>query len=136
MTSVIGHLTGLDFEPEFRNWHSCQPARLFDAPVIDSVANVSFLLHLIICPVGSLICFRINEALPIISKPKQDILRPYLYGPIVIEKENILAWKYESKPNQVIRELKSEGRGSVILSERKSLYTHLYVRLNLLTEAV
>ncbi|KAI1931477.1 DNA topoisomerase [Ophidiomyces ophidiicola] len=39
MTSVIGHLTELDFEPQLRHWQSCPPAQLFDAPVIEGVAK-------------------------------------------------------------------------------------------------
>ena len=31
MTSVLGHLTGLDFETQYRNWSSCNPSQLFDA---------------------------------------------------------------------------------------------------------
>jgi DNA topoisomerase III len=44
MTSVIGHLTGLNFERPFRGWESCPPGTLFDAPVceeVDSVCNSS-----------------------------------------------------------------------------------------------
>ncbi|KAI9881076.1 MAG: DNA topoisomerase [Pleopsidium flavum] len=37
MTSVIGHLNALCFEQRYRNWHSCRPGELFDAPVIESV---------------------------------------------------------------------------------------------------
>ncbi|EEH48875.1 DNA topoisomerase 3 [Paracoccidioides brasiliensis Pb18] len=37
MTSVIGHLTGLDFDSQYRGWNSCPPGRLFDAPVQVSV---------------------------------------------------------------------------------------------------
>ncbi|MCJ1366569.1 DNA topoisomerase [Acarospora aff. strigata] len=37
MTSVIGHLNGLDFEQRYRKWHSCRPGELFDAPVTESV---------------------------------------------------------------------------------------------------
>lgn len=33
MTSVLGHLTGLDFDPAFKGWRSCQPSQLFDAPI-------------------------------------------------------------------------------------------------------
>jgi hypothetical protein len=40
MTSVIGHLTGLDFEPQRRPWTSCPPEQLFYATVVDSVAEV------------------------------------------------------------------------------------------------
>lgn len=32
MTSVLGHLTSLDFDPAFKGWRSCQPSQLFDAP--------------------------------------------------------------------------------------------------------
>lgn len=41
MTSVIGHLYGLDFPQEYRKWHSCRPAQLFDAPVIETIDEVS-----------------------------------------------------------------------------------------------
>ncbi|KAL1971071.1 hypothetical protein VTN77DRAFT_22 [Rasamsonia byssochlamydoides] len=37
MTSVIGHLTGLDFERQYRGWTSCPPSALFEAPVVESV---------------------------------------------------------------------------------------------------
>ena len=40
MTSVIGHLNGLEFEPEYKKWHSCAPERLFDARVIETVDDV------------------------------------------------------------------------------------------------
>ncbi|MCJ1342181.1 DNA topoisomerase [Peltigera leucophlebia] len=37
MTSVIGHLYGLDFRQEFRKWHSCPPGQLFEAPVVETL---------------------------------------------------------------------------------------------------
>lgn len=40
MTSVIGHLTGLDFDQQYRKWNSCPPGQLFEAPVINQVAQV------------------------------------------------------------------------------------------------
>ncbi|PYH95547.1 DNA topoisomerase III [Aspergillus ellipticus CBS 707.79] len=39
MTSVIGHLTGLEFERQYKAWLSCPPAALFEAPVLESVAQ-------------------------------------------------------------------------------------------------
>lgn len=33
MTSVSGHLLGLDFIGSYRNWQACSPMALFDAPV-------------------------------------------------------------------------------------------------------
>lgn len=40
MTSVLGHLTGLDFESAYRGWQSCPPGALFEAPVLDDVDKV------------------------------------------------------------------------------------------------
>ncbi|ETI22040.1 hypothetical protein G647_06111 [Cladophialophora carrionii CBS 160.54] len=31
MTSVLGHLTGLDFDKKYKNWRSCPPSQLFEA---------------------------------------------------------------------------------------------------------
>lgn len=45
MTSVIGHLTGLDFERQYRTWLSCPPSALFEAPVHESVADVCIFAH-------------------------------------------------------------------------------------------
>jgi hypothetical protein len=41
MTSVLGHLTGLEFEPQYKGWKSCSPGQLFDAPVLDIIEEVS-----------------------------------------------------------------------------------------------
>jgi len=41
MTSVLGHLTGLDFEQRYKNWRSCPPGQLFDAPTIITIETVS-----------------------------------------------------------------------------------------------
>lgn len=40
MTSVIGHLTGLDFERQYKGWQSCPPSVLFEAPVNEDVDKV------------------------------------------------------------------------------------------------
>ncbi|OJJ03533.1 hypothetical protein ASPVEDRAFT_53914 [Aspergillus versicolor CBS 583.65] len=37
MTSVLGHLTSLEFERQYKGWTSCPPAMLFEAPVYISV---------------------------------------------------------------------------------------------------
>ena len=42
MTSVLGHLTSLDFEQQYRKWNSCHPGQLFDAPVVEQVDQVRF----------------------------------------------------------------------------------------------
>lgn len=40
MTSVLGHLTSLEFERQYKGWTSCPPAMLFEAPVYVSVDDV------------------------------------------------------------------------------------------------
>ncbi|KAK5055103.1 hypothetical protein LTR84_012851 [Exophiala bonariae] len=39
MTSVLGHLTGLDFDQRYRGWTSCPPSQLFDATTHITVAK-------------------------------------------------------------------------------------------------
>jgi hypothetical protein len=40
MTSVLGHLNGQDFEPEYKKWSSCPPERLFEARITETVDPV------------------------------------------------------------------------------------------------
>lgn len=37
MTSVLGHLTGLDFDPKYKGWKSCPPGQLFDATTLTTI---------------------------------------------------------------------------------------------------
>ena len=37
ITSVLGHLMEHDFDEQHRKWNSCEPIRLFDAPILTSV---------------------------------------------------------------------------------------------------
>jgi len=39
MTSVSGHLMNFEFEDSLRNWNSCQPHQLFDAPLKEGVGK-------------------------------------------------------------------------------------------------
>jgi DNA topoisomerase-3 len=40
MTSVSGHLTAVDFPPDYQNWRYPPPRRLFDAPLQIIIADV------------------------------------------------------------------------------------------------
>lgn len=40
MTSVLGHLTGSDFSPQYKKWQISTCQQLFDAEVVTSVAEV------------------------------------------------------------------------------------------------
>lgn len=48
MTSVLGHLTGSDFTPEFKQWMYPPPDRLFSADIKTEVSDVSNML----CTIG------------------------------------------------------------------------------------
>ncbi|KAJ3084539.1 DNA topoisomerase [Rhizoclosmatium hyalinum] len=39
MTSVSGHLTSLDFPPDYRRWDGCDPSACFEAPVVKTVSK-------------------------------------------------------------------------------------------------
>ena len=41
MTSVLGHLTGLEFQQQYRKWSSCKPGDLFEAAVEETIDDVS-----------------------------------------------------------------------------------------------
>ena len=44
MTSVSGHLTDIQFGPEYNNWSYPPPESLFDAPTFTTVDEVCFLI--------------------------------------------------------------------------------------------
>ena len=39
MTSVSGHLLGLDFDERHRKWYSCEPIQLFEATLVKTCVN-------------------------------------------------------------------------------------------------
>jgi len=41
MTCVSGHLTGVEFHSDYKNWESPPPESLFAAPIITTVQEVS-----------------------------------------------------------------------------------------------
>ncbi|KZO95763.1 prokaryotic type I DNA topoisomerase [Calocera viscosa TUFC12733] len=44
VTSVAGHMTEADFPGEYRSWDSCDPAELFDAPILTTVKKDATLI--------------------------------------------------------------------------------------------
>ena len=48
MTSVSGHLLGMEYPEKFRKWHSCQPIQLFDIPV-QKACNAN-MIPIKVCP--------------------------------------------------------------------------------------
>ena len=38
-TSVIGHIVAQEFNERYKNWHSCAPASLFEAPIVSAIAT-------------------------------------------------------------------------------------------------
>jgi hypothetical protein len=96
MTSVLGHLTGLDFPPEYKDWRHPPPARLFDAPVHVFIPDVRLSLPCFICVLTRK--FRIRKLLPRTSKHKLGRPKRCLSGQIVIEKANISAARFALRP--------------------------------------
>lgn len=41
VTSVSGHVMGMEFSGAYRSWHSCAPLDLFDCPVVRAVSPES-----------------------------------------------------------------------------------------------
>lgn len=142
MTSVIGHLTSLDFERRFRGWTSCSPGDLFEAPVRDSVAEV--------CWPSTYSCstsfsqtkvklksdsvgfwkFRTSPVSQKTSRARRGALELYLSGPIVIGKEKISEQKSVIKHERAMRALKSSEPDSVILKERMSKPEMVHLEYN------
>ena len=69
ITSVTGHLCGIDFDKAYRNWNSCHPSDLFSLPIHKTVKNE---------PLGELLR---NEA------PKHQVL--FIWTDCDLEGENI-----------------------------------------------
>ena len=46
VTSVLGHCFSLDFAPAYRDWDSCDPGELWEAPVVRVPTNGSVLRNL------------------------------------------------------------------------------------------
>lgn len=46
MTSVLGHITQVEFPPEYKDWKHPPPNRLFDAPVKTVFSEVWVLVDL------------------------------------------------------------------------------------------
>lgn len=40
MTCVSGHITGIDFDRAYKSWRGCDPAMLFDAPIVKGASEV------------------------------------------------------------------------------------------------
>jgi len=115
MTSVIGHLAGLEFERPFRGWASCPPGALFEAPVLESVdpVRVTRFLDGICRWPAVLIHDRRRKELRKTSKSKPGVQKLCLSGPIVIEKVNILELRFGNRPGRETLVLRSSEQNSV-----------------------
>lgn len=68
MTCVTGHLTNVEFTPEYKNWSHPPPESLFRAPVVTSVHDVSITELSQHC--FMLTAYRIRNRLPRTSNPR------------------------------------------------------------------
>jgi hypothetical protein len=118
MTSVIGHLTGLDFDRQYKGWMSCPPGALFEAPVQEDVDKVWSYFDG--CFVDLLTRNRTKNPLRIIFGIRPGTVKHCSSGPIVIEKASISALKFATKQRLATLELRSSEPGSATRKERKS----------------
>lgn len=50
MTSVLGHVMGVDFTQEYANWNTVEIESLFGARIVEKVSEVSrYVLHYQLC---------------------------------------------------------------------------------------
>jgi|SRR5579859_2378207 len=118
-TSVAGHLTGTDFDQQWRKWSACPPVALFDeARIIETIPQVQ-------SPPMQGVDLRDQRGFMIISSRRVDRQRNCSYGQIVIERENILELKLKAPQERGMRRSKSNEQNSTILNERTFLSTSI-----------
>ena len=118
MTSVLGHLTSLEFADRYRKWATTPPAQLFDAETVTLISKVSSAAR-----TCGQIAHQIRTAspLPTISSSKPDTLPFSSFGRIVTEKASILARRSESRPARRILGFRSNEPGSATPRNGESL---------------
>lgn len=88
MTSVLGHLSNLDFEQRYRNWRAVNPRELFEANTVEVIDSVRTLFKHTGRPC-TLTSSRTSKVSRKISNAKLNIPRFYSYGQTAIAKGNI-----------------------------------------------
>jgi hypothetical protein len=118
MTSVLGHLTGLDFDRQYKGWLSCPPGSLFEAPVQEAVDKVGdlWLSQLSSANVFSRISYQSQKTFA--TKPGTP--RHCSSGLIVIVKANTSVLKSVTRRRQAMLALKSSEPSSVTQKARES----------------
>lgn len=112
MTSVLGHLTNLDFERQYNSWQSCAPEVLFEVPALSGVYPVcrcrgaADLLRLESRSYMTDMGNRTRYQLPRISRQNPEVPGFCIYGLTAIERESILVLKYDIKQEKGILESK------------------------------
>lgn len=123
MTSVIGHLTGLDFDRQYKGWMSCPPGALFEAPVQEDVDKVWIYSDEFV--VDILNQNRTKNPLRITFEIRLGTVKHCSSGPIVIEKASISAPKFAIRQRLAMLKSRLSEPDSATRKERKS-----YSRMN------
>lgn len=123
MTSVIGHMTGIDFAQQYRKWHSCAPGQLFDAEVITKVPEVGMIVDFPreLCQLHR----RTRKPSRRILRNRRDMRKPCSSGRTVIVKGSILALKFVRLLGRGTRGFKSNELGSAIQRERRPMLNQM-----------
>ena len=121
MTSVIGHLTGTDFPPQYKKWQVSTCRELFDAPIVTTVAEVGRSGSSTWARLLSYQTPRTKSPLRETSLSKLDFPRHCSSGRIVIEKESTLAPRYGKLPWRASLQSRSSEQYSVTRNECKNI---------------
>lgn len=119
MTAVLGHLTGLEFTAENKNWSHPPPESLFSAPVVTVVPQVRLLpLNLGCLDSDSRMC-RTRRPLRRTLSGRLGTASFLSSGLIVIERESTLEKKSSMLPRKATTESLSSVPLSATSNERK-----------------
>lgn len=116
MTSVIGHLTNVEFPQQYRKWLSCSPGSLFDCPVNVEVDKVYF--HQGNDTIDILRTFRTRKPSQATLPIRPSMPERFSFGRIAIGKGSTLVQKSGRQLLRVTEPLKSRGPNSATPRER------------------
>jgi len=119
MTSVIGHLTNVEFPQQYRVWQSCSPGQLFDCPINVEVDKVC--VHQGDSTIGVSRISRTRKLLQPILPIRPNMPELYLSGLIVIERGSTLAPKSGRQLLRATESSKSRGLNLATRRERMLL---------------
>ena len=122
MTAVKGHLTAVEFPGEYKQWEYPPPDRLFDAPVLTVIPNVSGTLADLSepCAADADSRGRTTSRSPRTLRTRRDAPVRWSFGPIAIARASTSAARSGPLRGRATPRSRSSGRGLATSRERRS----------------